>query len=78
MITNEDKITQRIDIDRYLTIHPEGITTIEAFSKLRITCLPKRISEMIVLGYPIVKTPEYKRDSRGKVIKRFIRYKKVS
>ena len=78
MITSEDKITQHNDIDRYLTVHPEGITTMEAFSKLNITCLPKRISEMIGMGYPIAKSPEYKLDSRGKVIKRFIRYKKVS
>lgn len=78
MINTEEKITQRNDIDRYMTIHPEGITTIEAFSKLKITCLPKRISEMIVLGYPIIKIPEYKRDKHGKVLKRYIRYKKVS
>ena len=78
MINTEDKITQQKDIDRYMTIHPEGITTIEAFSKLQITCLPKRISEMIKLGYPVIKTPEYKLDSRGKVLKRYIRYKKVS
>ena len=78
MISTEEKSTQRRDLDDYMTVHPEGITTIEAMFKLGITCLPKRISEMITLGYPIVKTPEYKRDSRGKVVKRFIRYKKVS
>ena len=78
MITNEDKATQRKDLDLYMTVHPEGITTFEAFTKLRITCLPKRISEMIDLGYPITKTPEYKRDSNGKVIKRYIRYRKAA
>ena len=78
MLDNDNKITQRKDIDRYLTVNPEGLTTLEAMRKLQITCLPKRISEMITLGYPIVKIPEYKRDSRGKVVKRYIRYKKVS
>lgn len=78
MITVEDKATQRKDIDLYMTVHPEGITTYEAFINLNITCLPKRISEMIDLGYPITKTPEYKRDSNGKVLKRYMRYKKVA
>ena len=78
MISSEDKATQRKDIDLYMTVHPEGITTYEAFINLKITCLPKRISEMIVLGYPITKTPEYKRDANGKVLKRYIRYKKVA
>lgn len=78
MISIEEKRTQRKDLDLYMTVHPDGITTLEAMVNLGIACLPKRISEMIEMGYPIIKTPEYKLDERGKVIKRYIRYKKVS
>lgn len=78
MVTSEDKYTQQKDIDKYLTKHPEGLTTIEAFEKLNITKLSTRISEMIKLGYKISKIPELRYDSKGRVIKRFMRYRKVA
>lgn len=74
----EDKYTQHKDIDRYLTMHPEGLTTLECSDKLRITKLSTRIGEMIALGYKIDKVPEYKLDERGKVIKRYMRYRKAA
>lgn len=78
-ISSDDKFTQIIIIFNYLTEHPEqGLTTIEAFYILNITNLPKRISEMIQMNYPISKTPEYKLDSRGKVVKRWIRYRRAA
>ena len=73
-----DKYTQHQDIDRFLSGHPEGLTTYEAFEKLRITKLSTRVGEMICLGYKITKTPEVQVDSRGKVIKRYIRYRKAA
>lgn len=73
-----DKYTQHKDIDRYLSQHPEGLTTLECSDKLRITKLSTRIGEMIALGYHIIKTPEVQVDSRGKVIRRYMRYRKAA
>lgn len=73
-----DKYTQHQDIDRYLTVHPSGLTTIEAFDKLKITKLSTRVSEMLRLGYKITKTPEVQVDRHGKVIKRYMRYRKAA
>ena len=71
------KNTQQKRIWNFLELHPEGLTTMEACYKLRITNLPKRISEMIVLGYPISKTPE-KHISEDGTKERIMRYRKVA
>lgn len=78
MITNEEKTTQIRDIDLYLSTHPEGLTIYEAFLELGISKLSTRISEMISDGYQIEKTPEFKRNAKGKVIKRYMRYRKAA
>ena len=77
--SSEEKVTQIILIFNYLTEHPEkGLTTIEAMYELQITNLPKRISEMIQLGYNISKTPEFKLNKSGKVEKRYMRYRRAA
>ena len=78
MIMPEGKITQIEAIDSYLDNHPEGLTMYEAFMELYITKLSTRISEMIRLGYKIEKSPEYKRNAQGKIIKKYTRYRKVA
>lgn len=78
-ISSDDKFTQIIIIFNYLTEHPEkGLTTLEAVYKLNITNLPKRISEMIAMGYQISKTPEFKLNAAGKVEKRYMRYRRAA
>ena len=72
-----DKNTQIKRIWNFLENHPEGLTTMEASDKLRITNLPRRISEMIVLGYPIEKTPETHVNEIGEK-SRYMRYKAVA
>lgn len=69
--------TQIRRIWNFLEIHPEGLTTLEAAYKLRITKLPTRISEMIRDGYPISKTPEVVVNQFG-VTERFVRYRKAA
>ena len=71
------KDSQHKKIWKFLEFHPEGITTLEACYKLRITNLPKRISEMLVLGYPISKTPETYINEEG-TRERIMRYRKVA
>lgn len=78
MIREADKYTQHQDIDRYLSLHPEGLTTIEAVFKLNVTKLSTRLSEMIKTGYKVTKTVEYTFNERGKVEKRFMRYRKAA
>lgn len=78
MITMEEKNTQIDEIDAYMEDHPEGITMYEAFIELEITKLSTRVSEMIRRGYKIEKTPEVKRNKQGKIIKRYMRYKKAA
>ena len=77
MITMEEKNTQIESIERYLDEHPEGLTMYEAFLELEITKLSTRVSEMIRLGYKIEKTPEVKKDAKGRVIKRYMRYRRA-
>ena len=78
-ISSDDKFTQIIIIFNFLTEHPEqGLTTLEAVYKLNITNLPKRISEMIAMVYPISKTPELKLNAAGKVEKRYMRYRRAA
>ena len=77
MITMEEKNTQIESIGRYLDEHPEGLTMYEAFLELEITKLSTRVSEMIRLGYKIEKTPEVKKDAKGRVIKRYMRYRRA-
>ena len=77
-ITDEEKNTQIDDIERYLDTHPEGLTMYEAFLELDITKLSTRISEMIRRGYKIQKTPEVKKNAKGKIVKRYMRYRKVA
>ena len=71
------KENQHKKIWRYLESHPEGITTYEAFIALRITKLSTRVGEMIVLGYPISRTPETHINAEG-VKERVTRYKAVA
>lgn len=73
---NETKDTQIKRIWNFLLAHPEGITTMEAFFKLHITCLSKRISEMIAYGYPISKDWETHISADG-TKERVMRYKAV-
>ena len=69
---------QQDDIINYLDHHPEGITTMEAFSKLRITKLSTRVGEINASGrYPIVNIWESHKAEDGSV-SRYKRYfKKV-
>ena len=69
--------TQIKKIWKYLANHAEGLTTIEACYKLRITKLPTRIGEMIKMGYPISKTPEIHVNEDG-ATERIMRYKAVA
>lgn len=77
MITIEEKNTQIEAIDAYMEDHPEGITMYEAFLELEITKLSTRVSEMLRRGYKIEKTPEVKRNKQGKIVKRYMRYRKA-
>lgn len=77
MITMEEKNTQIEAIDAYMEDHPEGITMYEAFLELEITKLSTRVSEMLRRGYKIEKTPEVKKDAKGRVIKRYMRYRRA-
>ena len=71
------KDSQHKRIWMYLERHPEGITPFEAFIILHITKLSTRIGEMIVLGYPIEKTPETHVNEIGEK-SRYMRYKAVA
>lgn len=71
------KDSQHKRIWMYLERHPEGITPYEAFVILRITKLSTRIGEMIVLGYPIEKTPETHVNEVGEK-SHYMRYKAVA
>lgn len=68
--------TQIKRIWQFLENHPEGLTTIEAAYRLRITKLSTRISEMIKAGYPISKTPESCVNEYG-VREHWVRYRMV-
>ena len=70
------KENQHKKIWHYMEEHPEGITTMDAFAALRITKLSTRASEMIALGYPIMKIPEVYVNADGGH-SRFMRYKKA-
>lgn len=72
-----NKATQIARIWRYLEDHPEGITTLEAAFRLRITKLPTRISEMIRDGYQITKTAESTVNEYG-VREHYTRYRKAA
>ena len=72
-----NKYNQHKRIWDYLTVHPEGLTTLEATYKLRITKLSTRISEMIPLGYKISKTPETNINEYGER-SRYIRYRRAA
>lgn len=62
-------------IIQYLIDHPEGITPMDAFEKLRITRLATRISELIRDGYTdIEKIPESYKTPEGETI-RYMRYR---
>ena len=72
-----NKDNQCARIWRFLEDHPEGLTTLEAAYKLRITKLSTRISEMIRDGYPISKTPETIINEYG-IREHFVRYRKAA
>ena len=69
------KDSQHKKIWNFLEHHPEGITPYEAFVVLRITKLSTRIGEMIVLGYPILKTPEVNVNENGEKT-HYMRYRR--
>jgi len=46
LITPSSKQSQKKRLLSYLKKHRKGITTYEAFEKLRITCVHKRIAEL--------------------------------
>lgn len=71
------KYTQHAKIANYLDNHPEGITPMDAFSKLHITKLSTRIGEMIKGGYKVEKRMEYKLDPDAGGIINYMRYIKV-
>jgi hypothetical protein len=73
-----DKYPQHHDIERYLSAHPAGLTAMEAFEELKITKLATRVSEMLRLGYRIDKIPEVQTDRQGRVIRRYMRYRKAA
>ena len=62
---------------RYIDVHEEGITPMEAFSELFITKLSTRVGEMIRLGYPIEKVPESRVNSLGETV-HYMRYRKAA
>lgn len=64
------KDTQHKQIIRYLQQTSGGLTTFEAFTKLHITKLPTRISELKDKGYEFTKIWETNSDGT----KRFYRY----
>lgn len=74
------KHTQKRALLKWLKRHPKGITTMEAFEHLRITCVHKRIAE--IDGAPewnnktqdvdtlsITRTPE--RTASGSIVTRY-------
>jgi len=71
------KYNQHMKIARYLDEHPEGITPMDAFSKLRITKLSTRIGEMIRDGYKVEKRMEYRFEPSAGGIINYMRYIKV-
>lgn len=71
------KEKQHKRIWKFLEGNSNGLTTMEACYKLNITNLPKRISEMIALGYPISKTPEMHTNEDGSRA-RIMRYRMVA
>lgn len=71
-----EKRSQHKRIADYLDRHPEGITPMEAFSKLYITKLSTRIGEMVMDGYKIRKVMEYKMSNDGTVV-HYMRYWKA-
>ena len=64
------KDTQQKQIIRYLQHTTGGLTTFEAFTKLHITKLPTRISELKDKGYEFTQIWE----TNGDGTKRFYRY----
>lgn len=69
--------SQKRRIWKFLEDHPEGLTTLEAAYKLRITKLSTRVSEMLREGYPISKTPEIHVNQFG-VCEHYTRYRKAA
>jgi hypothetical protein len=76
------KKTQRQRLLAYLRKNRKGITTMEAFRELGITCLHKRIAELETIPYPyklgdeeiwvtaaITRTPE--RTASGSIVTRY-------
>ncbi len=65
--------TQKERIINYLRDHAEGITVIDATTKLHIMCLHKRIGELIDDGFCIDKFSVRRVREDGKII-RYTRY----
>lgn len=65
-------MTQHDQIISYLKVHPEGLTTYEAFTNLGQTKLTSRISELRTEGYVF----DEKWEMNGG--KKWIRYKLIS
>ena len=82
-ITAKTKKTQCQRLLAYLRRHKKGITTMEAFEHLRITCVHKRIAELESVTHPpqfngvvipkrvywITRTPE--RTATGSIVTRY-------
>jgi hypothetical protein len=80
-ITAKTKKTQKQALLSWLKRHRKGITTMEAFEHLRMTCVHKRIGELesdyerltappwIRQRYPITRTPE--RTATGSTVTRY-------
>ena len=78
---NTKKQTQCQRLLAYIRKHRKGITTMEAFEHLRITCLHKRIAELedithqdyttgeIFHEHTIIRTPE--RTASGSIVTRY-------
>ena len=82
-ITAKTKKTQKQALLSWLKRHPKGITTMEAFRELGITCVHKRIAELESVTHPpqfngvvipkrvywITRTPE--RTATGSIVTRY-------
>jgi hypothetical protein len=66
-------MSQRDKIINYLVHHPEGITSMESFSALRITKLATRISELKDMGYQFRQAYESHKNAEGETV-RYMRY----
>ena len=65
--------SQNKKILHYLETHKRGITSVEAFEKLRITRLASRIHDLRQMGYPVSTFIVQTTNEDGRVV-RYARY----